>query len=427
MRLRSSAETSISAGERRNTFVATLSKEPRKAKARPGREVDESLGVGVAHFHQIHDHRRAIAEPLADGACLPVIPGSQGGDLRQRSTFVEQSAAPGFHAVESGFGAERRTGRHTCRRYGSRCPRRDRLDPGSPGRRLVAIEIVVREFADAVVTPDGRVLVAVRRGVRGVRRFAVVAIPLTARTRRIIEVIVLVILERHHSEVGLELVERAHRSPFPHVAVPIRLTAVYPAQPFRHAHKSIPIAPRVQDHPTSPPTTPSRRDISGATARAVPPVARRPRPVPTPVAGHPSLPRVRAHRRRRRRRQGSPVRRPPHHRAHGSPSRLIWRSTRTGVERSPESCAAATPLAKAPGEPEAVDRVDRVRPACDGTRLVPLEPADHVPLDLVRHPLAELRDLRRRLLLPRLPESAATQFVEQNRIGDGKIFGHHQQ
>ena len=55
-------------GESRNTLLVTRSMRPAQAEDQPGREVDQPLGVGVVHLGEVHDHRRAVAEVLADRA-----------------------------------------------------------------------------------------------------------------------------------------------------------------------------------------------------------------------------------------------------------------------------------------------------------------------------------------------------------------------
>src|SRR5215218_6463822 len=56
-----------------------------RGKDEPSREVDETLGVGVVHLGEVHDHRRALAEVLADGARLVVGARVQGRDAGQLS------------------------------------------------------------------------------------------------------------------------------------------------------------------------------------------------------------------------------------------------------------------------------------------------------------------------------------------------------
>ena len=54
---------------------------PVQPEGQPRGEVDQALGVGVVHLGQVHDHRRARAEGLADRACLVVGARVQRGDL----------------------------------------------------------------------------------------------------------------------------------------------------------------------------------------------------------------------------------------------------------------------------------------------------------------------------------------------------------
>src|ERR1700712_333070 len=67
-----------------------LVERPPQGECQAGGEVDETLGVGVVHRDQIHDHGRAIAKALADGAGLAVILRTQRGDLRQGAACLEE-------------------------------------------------------------------------------------------------------------------------------------------------------------------------------------------------------------------------------------------------------------------------------------------------------------------------------------------------
>ena len=89
--------------------MATLSKDPRRAKASPGGEVDQALGVGVVHRDQVHDHRLAVAEALTDGAGLVVVLRAQRGDLRQRAALLEEHGHPaGVHGQRAAGGSAHR-------------------------------------------------------------------------------------------------------------------------------------------------------------------------------------------------------------------------------------------------------------------------------------------------------------------------------
>jgi hypothetical protein len=70
-----------------------------QAEGQTGREVDEPLGVRVVHVRQVHDHRRALAEVLADRARLVVRTRVQRGDLVRRLPIVLIATVPGLLVV----------------------------------------------------------------------------------------------------------------------------------------------------------------------------------------------------------------------------------------------------------------------------------------------------------------------------------------
>src|SRR4051794_23503764 len=53
---------------------------PTQTEDQPSREVDQPLGVAVAHLGEVHDDRRAVAEVLADLPRLVVVARVQRGD-----------------------------------------------------------------------------------------------------------------------------------------------------------------------------------------------------------------------------------------------------------------------------------------------------------------------------------------------------------
>ena len=94
-------------------MVATLSKEPRSAKGKTCREVDESLGIVVAHVDQVHDDRAAVTVAFTDDAGLAVVGRAQRRDLiaavrrRRCGQFLLVAARPwpGVRGPQRGGGA----------------------------------------------------------------------------------------------------------------------------------------------------------------------------------------------------------------------------------------------------------------------------------------------------------------------------------
>jgi hypothetical protein len=72
MRALSSAVTSTCSGREQEDLVGDALDAAAQAEDQAGREVDQPLGVDVVHLGEVHDHRRAVAEVLADGARLVV-------------------------------------------------------------------------------------------------------------------------------------------------------------------------------------------------------------------------------------------------------------------------------------------------------------------------------------------------------------------
>ena len=70
--------------------MVTRSIVPRQTEHEAGREVDQSLGVGVVHVGEVHDHRRALAEALADLLGLVV-----GARVDRRDPVERPLAQPG--------------------------------------------------------------------------------------------------------------------------------------------------------------------------------------------------------------------------------------------------------------------------------------------------------------------------------------------
>src|SRR5699024_8908522 len=144
------------------------------------------------HLHQVHDHRGAVAETLTDGAGLAVLARAQRGDLRHPAGLVEQR----------GTRARRALGADLTVRIDGQGPaggrRRGHGRTPPVGRLVVVVVLVVVAAAWAGPVPAAARIAVVR------------ALPPV----EVVDVVVLVILHRHHAEVGLELLQTAHRSTF---------------------------------------------------------------------------------------------------------------------------------------------------------------------------------------------------------------------